>query len=298
MVSRHYNLPSLSALATFEAVARHSNLTRAAEELNVTPGAVSKQLRILESDLGRPLIRRLPHGVVLTSEGEAVATALRESFERLSTTLQQVRASGEHAHVSIQSTMATMQLWLMPRLNGFWAEHQDIVVEHIISERRHDLARTDIDLRLRYGDGNWPGEVAVKLQEERVVAVGSPVWLARNPVPTLHELTQAPLLSVEGADWAWMSWSSFFDSAGVTFGRLNVRRFNSYVIALQAARDGQGVALGWTSLVTPLIERGELAQVTSTEVPDPLSIYVTWSERRLLSPEALIFRDWLLEQVS
>ena len=296
MVSRHYSLPSLTALAAFEAVARRLNLTRAAEELNVTPGAVSRQVRQLETDLGRPLILRHHNGVSLTAEGEAVANTLHDAFERISGTLQQVRVAGERAHVSILSTMATMQLWLMPRLGSFWAAHQEIVVEHVISERRHDTARPDIDLRLRYGDGTWPGEQAMKIQDEQVLAVASPAFLDGHPVDTLAELAEAPLLSVEGADWIWMTWARFLQETGTSFRRLNVRRFNSYVIALQAARDGQGVALGWTSLVRPLMASGELRQVTAAEVADPLAIYVTWSDRRPLSPEAVIFRDWLLSQ--
>jgi DNA-binding transcriptional LysR family regulator len=296
MVNRHYSLPSLNALAAFEAVARHLNVTRAAEELNVTPGAVSRQIRHLEAGLGRPLIRRHHNGVSLTTEGEVVANTLHDAFGRISGTLQQVRAAGERAHVSILSTMATMQLWLMPRLGAFWAAHQDIVVEHVISERRHDTAPPDIDLRLRYGDGNWPGEQAMKVQDEQVLAVASPGFLDSHPIDTLADLAEAPLLSVEGPEWDWMTWASFLHATGTQFRRLNVRRFNSYVIALQAARDGQGVALGWTSLVRPLMASGELQQVTSADVTDPLAIYVTWSDRRPLSREATIFRDWLLSQ--
>lgn len=296
MVKRHYRLPSLNALAAFEAVARQLSMTRAAEEMNVTPGAVSRQIRHLESELGRPLLRRHHNGVSLTTEGEAVAATLHESFERISGILQQVRASGGRAHVSIVTTMATMQLWLMPRLGSFWNRHQDIVVEHVISDRLHDVPRPDIDLRIRYGDGVWPGELAMKIQDDRVVAVASPAFLARHPLATLAELADAPLLSVEGADWVWMTWASFLREAGTPFGRLNVRRFNSYVIALQAARDGQGVSLGWLSLVGPLIAAGELVQVTDAEVADPSAFYVTWSDRRRLSPEAVLFRDWLLAQ--
>lgn len=296
MVKRHYNLPSLSALAAFEAVSRRLNVTRAAEEMNVTPGAVSKQVRALEADLGRSLIRRHSTGVSLTAEGAAVAASLSDGFGRIAATLQQVRGSGNRAHVSILSTMATMQLWLMPRLGSFWMAHQDIVVEHVISERRLDAGRPDIDLRLRYGDGNWPGEQAMKIQDERVLAVASPAFLEANPVATSADLAGAPLMSVEGADWPWMTWADFMRASGTPFRRLNLRRFNSYVIALQAARDGQGVALGWTSSVGPLIARGELRQVTTAEIADPFAIHVTWSDRRPLSPEALVFRDWLLSQ--
>jgi len=296
MTRRHYNLPSLNALAAFEAVARNLNVTRAAAELNVTPGAVSKQIRLLETDLGRALLHRHAQGVSLTTEGEAVAASLHEAFDRVSRVLQAVRDRGERAHVSIVTTMATMQLWLMPRLGAFWSAHQDIVAEHIISDRLQDVPRPDIDLRIRYGAGEWPGEAAAKIQNDRVIAVASPDFLARHPIPDLAALSAAPLLSVEGADWLWMTWASFLRQAGAGFHRLNVRRFNSYVIALQAARDGQGVALGWMSSVAPLIARGELQKVTQTELDDPNAFFVTWSERRALSPEAVILRDWLLAQ--
>lgn len=296
MTRRHYNLPSLNALAAFEAVARNLNMTRAAEELNVTPGAVSKQIRQLEAELGRALLRRHATGVSLTTEGEAVATSLHDAFERVSRTLQTVRESGERAHVSIVTTMATMQLWLMPRLGAFWRAHQEIVVEHVISDRLHDVPRPDIDLRIRYGAGEWPGEIAAKIQNDHVIAVASPSFLDHHPIPDLAALSAAPLLSVEGADWLWMTWASFLREAGGTFHRLNVRRFNSYVIALQAARDGQGVSLGWMSSVRPLIAQGALQKVTETEIADPNAFYVTWSDRRALSPEAVILRDWLLAQ--
>ncbi len=93
-----------------------------------------------------------------------------------------------------------------------------------------------------------------------------------------------------------MTWASFLRETGTPVRRLNVRRFNSYVIALQAARDGQGVALGWMSLVGPLLASGELQQVTTAEVADPHAFYVTWNDRRPLRPEAVVLRDWLLAQ--
>lgn len=207
-----------------------------------------------------------------------------------------MRAAGDRAHVSIVSTMATMQLWLMPRLGSFWSEHQDIVVEHIISDRLNDVPRPAIDLRIRYGAGEWPGEEAARIQGDTVVAVASPAFLARQPVPDLATLSAAPLLSVEAEDWIWMTWTSFLREAGAPSHGLNIRRFNSYVIALQAARDGQGVALGWMSLVRPLLASGELMQVTETEIADPFAFFVTWDRRRALGPEAVIFRDWLLAQ--
>lgn len=296
MIRRHHNLPSLNALAAFEAAARHGSLTRAAEELNVTPGAVSKQVKLLEDQIGRPLFLRLHRALKLTAEGEVIAAAMQETFERLAATLRQVSASGGTRSVSIGTTMAFAQLWLMPRLGTFWNAHQDIVIDQIISDRTQDLHRPDLDLRVRYGDGTWPEEEAEKLFDDRICAVASPQFAAMHELKSAADLIDLPLLSVEGVDWTWTTWADFMSETGATRRRLNVRRFNSYVIALQAAQDGQGVALGWMSQVKPLLENGKLVRVTDAEIAAPQSFHVTWSSRRPLSRDAEILRDWLLAQ--
>jgi len=296
MVRRHYSLPSLNALAAFEAAARHLSLTRAAVELNVTPGAVSKQVKTLEDEIGRPLFVRLHRALELTPEGEIVARSLREAFERVSVTLQQVSRNATMRSVSIGCTMAFAQLWLIPRLGDFWNTHQDIVIDHIISDRTQDLHRTDVELRIRYGDGSWPDEEAARLFGDHIVAVASPAFQARHKVKSVKEMAGLPLLSVEGVDWTWTTWADFLREMGAGHRRLNVRRFNSYVIALQAAQDGQGLALGWMSLVKTLIARRALVQVTPAEIVAPQSFYVTWSSKRPLSRDAETLRDWLLAQ--
>jgi LysR family transcriptional regulator, glycine cleavage system transcriptional activator len=297
MVRRHYNLPSLNALAAFEAAARHLSLTRAAVELNVTPGAVSKQVKALEDELGRPLFLRLHRALELTADGEQVYRVLRDGFERMSASLQAVSASNVPRAVSIGSTMAFAQLWLMPRLGGFWNANQDIVVDHMISDRTQELQRTDIDLRIRYGDGNWPDEEAARLMDDEIAAVASPGFAAKHKIKSAKELADLPLLSVEGVDWTWTGWAEFFGALGIAKRKFAVRRFNSYVIALQAAQDGQGVVLGWMALVKPLLAKRKLVQMTPARIAAPQSYYVTWSSKRPLRAEARILRDWLLQQV-
>jgi LysR family transcriptional regulator, glycine cleavage system transcriptional activator len=294
MVRRFYSLPSLIALAGFEAAARHLSLTRAADELNVTPGAISKQVRALEEELGIPLFLRRHRALELTREGETMAAALREGFERMSSTFRQVKSLGGQAVVTVGSTMAMAQLWLMPRMGGFWNRHHDIVVDHVISDHPHGLDRPDVDLRLRYGDGDWPDELSARLYDDRIFPVASPAFAKAYPVQSVTDLAQLQLLSVEGIDWTWTTWAEFLRESGHPDRRVNVRRFNSYVIALQAARSGQGVALGWESLVAPLIEAGNLVRVTHAEIAAPQSYFVTWNARRPLSPQAVLLRDWLL----
>ncbi|HEV2506494.1 MAG TPA: LysR substrate-binding domain-containing protein [Mesorhizobium sp.] len=294
MVRRYYNLPSLIALAAFEAAARHLSLTKAAEELNVTVGAVSKQIRMLEEELGNPLFLRRHRALELTREGETMAAALKEGFERISSTFRQVKTSGGQSSVTIGCTMAMAHLWLMPRMSAFWGSHQDIAVDHVISDHPRGLDRPDIDLRLRYGNGEWPDELSARLYDDRIFAVASPAFAREHAVETLDDLAQLQLLSVEGMDWSWTTWADFFRELGCPNRRLNVRRFNSHVIALQAARSGQGAVLGWASLVRPLIESGDLVQLSAAEIAAPHSYFVTWSARRPLSRPAGLLRDWLL----
>lgn len=290
-------MPSLNALAAFEAAARHRSISLAAAEMNITPGAVSKQVRLLEEDIGRPLFVRLHRALALTPEGETVAAALGEAFDRIAVGVGQARAAGDRRNVSLGTTMAFAQLWLMPRLGSFWNLHQDIVVDHVISDRAPDLHRPDLDLCIRYGDGDWPEENAARMFGDRILAVAAPGFAEAHALGGPDDLAGAPLLSVEGVDWTWTTWGGFLEAVGAPpRRRLAVRRFNSYVIALQAARDGQGVALGWASLVDPLIRSGALERVTTAEIAAPQSFYVTWSKRRAPSRQAEILRDWLLDQ--
>lgn len=298
MVRRHYDLPSLNALAAFEAAARHLSLTRAAAELNVTPGAVSKQVKALEDEIGRPLFLRLHRALELTPEGREVYHSLKDAFERVSGTIRQVGLRGSPRSVSLGTTMAFAQLWLMPRLGGFWTAHEDIVLDHIISDRPHEPNRGGLDLRVRYGDGSFPDETAVLLFGDRIVPVAAPAFLARHKVKGVQDLASLPLLSVEGVDWTWTTWADFLRAAGAPHRKLNIRRFNSYVIALQAAQAGQGVALGWMSLVKPLLARKLLARASPAEIAAPQSFYLTWPSREPLRPEAEILRDWLLAEAA
>jgi LysR family transcriptional regulator, glycine cleavage system transcriptional activator len=294
MVRRYYSLPSLVALAAFEAAARHLSLTKAAEELNVTPGAISKQVRMLEEQLGSPLFLRRHRALELTREGETMAASLREGFERIASTFVQIRSAGGQSNVTIGCTMAMAHLWLMPRMSTFWSSHQDIVVDHVISDQPRGLDRPDIDLRLRYGNGDWPDEMSAKLYDDRIFPVASPEFAREHPVRTIEDLCRMQLLSVEGIDWDWTTWADFLQEVGCPVRRLNVRRFNSHVIALQAARSGHGAVLGWASLVAPLIKAGDLVQLSDAEIAAPHSYFVTWSARRPLSQQAKTLKNWLL----
>jgi LysR family transcriptional regulator, glycine cleavage system transcriptional activator len=294
MAHKHYNFPSLNGLAAFEAAGRHMSLTRAAAELNVTPGAVSKHIKLLETEIGAKVFVRLHRSLELTVEGAALLEALKGAFTQIADTLDTFRKGGPKRAVTIGTTNAFAQFWLMPRLGRFWTAHQDIVVDHVISDRTQESMISPVDLRVRYGSGQFQDEVATRLFDDQIMAVASPAFLKSREIKTMADISVLPLLSVEGVDWSWTSWSDFLRDAGVPTRRLNIRRFNSYVIAVQAALDGQGIALGWKSLMKPLIASRRLKRVGDHEMQAPQSFYLTWSMKRPLSSEANILKDWLL----
>lgn len=294
MAHKHYNFPSLNGLAAFEAAGRHMSLTRAAAELNVTPGAVSKHIAALEVEIGAKVFVRLHRSLELTVEGAALLHALKGAFTQIADTLNSFRSGVPKRAVIVGTTSAFAQFWLMPRLGEFWKLHQDIVVDHVISDRTQDSTISPVDLRIRYGSGQFQDEFSSKLFDDQIMAVASPEFLRGRETKEMTDVAAMPLLSVEGVDWTWTSWSDFLRHAGVNSKRLNLRRFNSHVIAVQAALDGQGVVLGWKSFMQPLVETKRLKAIGGHVMPAPQSFYLTWSMKRSLSAEACVLKDWLL----
>ncbi len=297
MAHKHYNFPSLNGLAAFEAAGRHMSLTRAAAELNVTPGAVSKHISFLEADMGVKLFVRLHRSLELTVEGAALLHALKGAFSQIADTLDSFREGGQKRAVTVGTTSAFAQFWLMPRLGLFWKQHKDIVIDHVISDRTQESTISPVDLRVRYGSGQFQDEYSTKLFDDHIMAVASPDFLKGHDIKTLADIVALPLLSVEGIDWTWTSWTDFLRHADVRSRNLNMRRFNSHVIAVQAALDGQGIVLGWKSFMKPLVAARRLRVIGGHEMPAPQSFYLTWSMKRPLSPEAVKLKEWLLANI-
>lgn len=296
MVKRTYDLPSLTALAAFEAAGRHLSMKRAAEELNVTPGAVSRQIKALEADAGCPLFLRRPRGVELTAEGEALNGVLGRSFARIAEVYHRIQTRGRAFSVTIGATTAFASMWLMPRLGDFWRAHQDITINHVISDDARELRSAAIDLRIRYGDGVWPGETSLLLFGDRIYPVCGPGFAQTHKARKPEDLLALPLLQLAGVDPAWTDWQAWLRRVGVEGKPQTTRSFTNYVIALQAAQDDQGVALGWHSQVAPLVADGRLVRPIRREIAAPGAFYVTWNAARELTPESEALRDWLVSQ--
>ncbi len=296
MVRRFYKLPSLNALGAFEAAARHSSLSFAAAELNVTPSAVSKHVTFLEQELGVPLFVRGHRSMRLTAEGEQLYRSLSESFAGMAAAFEAIKTSRTARTVTVGCTTAFAQMWLMPRLGNFWRAHQDIVIDQVVSDRSQDLRRSEVDLRLRYGDGSWPEETAIRLFGDTIFPVASPDFARKHKVKEPAELVSLPLLEVISQERGWTEWEEWFSAVGASARRIKTRRINNYVIAWQAAMDGQGIALGWQSLVGPMLQARKLVRLTKAELVPTDATYVTWSAHRPLSAESTVLRDWLMAE--
>jgi len=295
MRKRPNELPALSTLVVFEAVARHMSVKHAAGELDVTPGAVSRQIRALEAELGTELFSRVHRGVVLTAAGAECYGVLSRSLADIGNVFRNVRAARGPCNVTVATTIAFAAMWLMPRLGQFWRDHPQIAINHFICESPADLRRADIDLRIRYGGGAWPGETAVRLFGDRIFPVCSPVFAEKSALHATTDLLRARLLKLEGVDPDWTTWEQFLCNLGLPLnGPLSGRSFNNYIVAIQAALDSQGVALGWESLVSQHLEQRALQRVTDAELAAPGAFYVTWASSRALKAEAAVLRDWLI----
>lgn len=227
----------LNALRAFEAAARHQNLTRAASELCVSQAALSHQIKALEQQLRTSLFHRLPRGVALTDEGAALAPVLGEAFDRIAATLERF-ADGRYREVLSVGVVGTFATgWLLPRVDAFHAAHPEIELRLSTHNNRVDLAGEGLDLAIRFGDGDWQGQIAEALMEAPFAPVCAPS-MARG-LRTPADLAGMPLLRSYRLD----EWPQWFRAAGMTEVAARGAMFDSSLTLASAAAAGAGVAL-------------------------------------------------------
>lgn len=293
MTRRYYDLPSLTSLAAFESCARHLSFKVAASELNVTPGAVSRQIKALEDELGATLFLRHGIGVILTAHGTDLYAVLSTSFSRTSEIVKRIKSNDRARNVTVACSDAFASMWLIPRMPEFWALHPEINVDHLISDNMSDFRRADVDLRIRYGLGSWPDETAEMLFEETIYPVCGPEFAHLHPGALKEILPDLPLLHVDWVTPNWGDWPEVLRRAGVHHGALSGKRFGRTLISLQVAQANQGVAVGWNRLVHEMIEQGSLVKFTDLEIKAPGGYYMTWNDNRAPSPAAEALKTWL-----
>lgn len=293
-------LPPMNSLVAFESAARHLSFTSAADELHVTQGAISRQIRCLEKYLGKPLFERANRSVKLTAVGQQYAQAVRQSLNDISVITDEIRSWRGMHQITVATTSAMASLWLLPKIAEFQREHEDIELRIVAIEQVRDLARVECDVALFYCRTAPPRMRATTLFHEEVFPVCSPGYLERyGPFPGPDALMGCTLLSLEDADQDWMSWKQWFTEVGVA-SRLPRRRLNinSYSMLVQAAIMDQGVALGWSQLVDDYLERGQLIRPLETVLRTEASFCLLEhidapSNRRGVRA----FQEWLLNTV-
>lgn len=288
-------LPSTSALAAFEAVARLGSFSAAAEELALTQGAISRQIAVLEDQLQVKLFERGPRGVTSTDEGRDYARSIAEALVLIrSATLEAMtRSQGNSLTLAILPTFGTR--WLMPRIRDFVTAHPDITLNFATRIGKFDFEAEGIDAAIHIGQPDWPGATCTFLMNELVEPMCSPQFLSENPISQPQDLGGFTLLHLASRSGAWEHW---FQSLGLHAPPARVMRFEQFATAAQACIAGLGVALLPRFLVEAELESGALVSAYPHPVVSPSAYYLVAPRATSHKRPITLLRDWLLRQVA
>jgi LysR family glycine cleavage system transcriptional activator len=293
-------LPSLNALRAFEAVARHLSFSKAAEELHVTKAAVAQQVRLLEEEIGAPLVTRRGRALRLTEAGLSGMRDLGDGFDRLLQGVRAMREASGNRRLVINSSASFAATWLVARIGRFKQHHPEIDVLLDAGGSEADLWRTNVDAAIRWGRGDFSGLSATLLFEEEVFPVCSPTLIQdRAPISVPQDLRHHTLLHLEwNAELStWPDWEVWLSAAGVrTVETTRGVWFNQMSMALHSAVLGQGVALTTRAIAADELEAGRLIAPFETSVQTPFGYYFLCRPDRATAPKIVALRDWLSEE--
>jgi LysR family transcriptional regulator, glycine cleavage system transcriptional activator len=307
---RKRQLPPLNALRGFEAAARHLSFTKAAEELLVTQGAVSRQIRDLEIYLGQTLFRRLIRRIELTEEGSQLFLGIEDVFDEIERAAERCRKRTGSAILTISVLPTIASVWLMPRLHRFTQKHRDIDVRIVSSIEPADLLAHEADIAIRVGRlpgrrydrhqprielemvTTWAGVHADELFPDNLVPVCRPHLIRTDPV-TARDIAAMPLIHTTTRRHAWPDWLRVHDARVMSEGP-HPHEFGHFFMSLDAARGGLGVAIVPNFLFCHYEFAGELCVPIRTDVASAGEYYLLIHESRLEDPTVMAFRSWLL----
>ena len=289
-------LPPLNALRAFEAAARHLNFSRAADELSVTPGAVSQQIQNLEDYIGVALFKRTPKGLLLTDPAQIALPALREAFDRLVEAASMLTAAVDGRRLTVTVAPSFAAKWLVPRLGRFEALHPQVDVWISAGMELTDFNSGEVDLAIRYGTGRYPALEVTRLMQETVIAVTSPELLERQPLNELSDLSDHVLLhdGSPDADESCPDWTMWLAARGVK-GVDGSRgpRFNQSSLVIEAAIGGRGVALAKRALAQADLDAGRLVAPFQIATAVDFAYYLVHPKAKGRLPQVKAFTAWL-----
>jgi LysR family glycine cleavage system transcriptional activator len=294
------NLPPLNALRVFESAARHLSFTKAADELHVTPGAVSQQIKTLEDFIGGRLFRRTKRALLLTDAAQASLPILREAFDKLEEASRVLTARADSRRLTVSVAPSLAAKWLVPRLDRFHEQFPDIEVWISADMEVVDFAVDDIDLAIRYGPGNYAGLEFELLMSETIIPVCSPrLLLGDHPLRAPQDLQHHPLLHDGSPDHEASSatWAMWLKAAGVEdVDAKRGAKFNQSSLVIEAAVAGKGVALAKTVLALADLEAARLVVPFEMTTPSSFSYYIVHPGSKSRNAAVKAFKKWLHEE--
>ena len=295
-MARARRLPPLNGLRAFEATGRHLSFTKAAEELNVTQTAVSHQIKGLEEQLGLKLFHRSPGRVELTREGRLLLPGLTEAFDRMTQAVEDVRPASGNRPLIVSVTPAFGSKWLAGRLGRFWCQHPEVelVIQHTMN--LVDLTRDEVDVAVRFGDGDWPGLVSEKLVAKDMVPICSPALLeGAHPLREPADLKHHTLLHEDDQE-DWVEWLRI---AGVT--DIDPRRgpvVDDLSTLARLAMDGAGVAIAPLNMMEEELKSGRLVQPFDVSLPQEAGYHLVYLPGMEKDPRVAAFREFLFAEAA
>ena len=288
-------------MRAFEAAARHLNFSRAADELSVTPGAVSQQIQNLEDYIGAGLFKRTPRGLLLTDAAQTALPALREAFDRLAEAASLLTAAVDGRRLTLTAPPSFAAKWLVPRLGRFEQAHPQVDVWLSADMDLVDFAGGDVDLAVRYGAGAYPGLETQRLMQETVIPVTSPETVAANPLNEPGDLARHVLLHDGSPDADescpdWQMWLAARGIKGVDGSR--GPRFNQSSLVIEAAMAGRGVALAKRTLAQDDLDAGRLVAPMAISTNVDFAYYVVHPKAKARLPQVKAFVTWIVAEAA
>lgn len=290
-------LPPLTALRAFDAAARHMSFAQAAAELNVTPAALSFQIKSLEQHLGALLFRRLNRAVELTEAGTALSAGAAEGFQTLATAWRAAQRTQDTKTLTVTAGPAFTAKWLAPRLYEFAQAHPDVELRFAASLNRMDLNRDNVDVAIRFSSDTHPDLYSLPLAEEWVTPVMTPALAAQYP--TVESLHKAPIIFDDSINFLvpQVGWPVWFAAMGAPHSPTLGPRFSQADHALDAALAGVGIVLGRRALVVKDIAEGRLVTPFPTALATGGRFTFLCLKGMESRPQIAAFRDWILEEI-
>ncbi len=294
------HLPPLSALRAFEAAARHMSFSKAADELHVTPAAISHQIHALEEDLGVRLFYRMNRSIELTASGRILLPGLTEAFAGIQSSVRRLRAHNDTGTLTVTASPSFAAKWLVLRLHRFQEQCAEVDVRISASDDVVDLTKGDFDIAIRYGSGKYPGlDVELLFTNEVFPACSPQLLTAGPPLRIPADLARHTLIHDQAVerDPLVPTWPMWLKAAGVKDVPVTAGlTLNNMHLALDAAIAGHGVVLAYSTIAEADLAAGRLVRLFSLALPDQFAYYIVTAPGALERPKVRAFRNWLRQE--